>query len=283
MSTRPPRSARAKAALRAPSRLRAVRRARLTPASAAAAAVLALCLASVAVLATGGRGQRLAAAGRLAAETHLGSLGFAVRVIHLQGAAPPAQKEILRAVGVRFGEPILDLDMAAVRTRVETVGWVSRARVLRLLPDTLVVAVDQRPLLAVWEHAGKTTVIAADGRPVTEVNPARFSALPLVVGDGANVAARAILPLLAGRPRLTQKLDALVRVDARRWDLRLKDGTMIMLPADGEATALAMLDDLDQASRILDLGLARVDLRDPQMIVVRPRGGSAPVLTSGGV
>ena len=55
-------------------------------------------------------------------------------------------------------------------------------------------------------------------------------------------------------------------------------------PAKGERReALKALDGLDRASRILDLGLARVDLRDPEMVVVRPRGGAAPVLTSGGV
>jgi len=55
------------------------------------------------------------------------------------------------------------------------------------------------------------------------------------------------------------------------------------VPAQGEPAALRQLDALDRASRILDLGLARVDLRDPEMVVARPRGGAPPVLTSGGV
>lgn len=283
MSPRTSRPRPAGPAPRGPSKLRAVRSTRLTPASVVVAGLLVVALAAVVVLATGGRGQRLAAAGRAAAASHLASLGFAVQVVHLQGATPAAQAEILQAVGVRFGTPILTLDLAAVRARVERVGWVARARVVRLLPDTLVVAVDQRPLVAVWQHAGRATVIAADGRPVTKVDPGHFSTLPLVVGEGANLDAGAILPLVLSRPRLAQRLDALVRVDGRRWDVRLKDGTLVMLPGDGAAAALAQLDGLDKASRVLDLGLARVDLRDPQMIVVRPRGGSAPVLTSGGV
>ncbi len=273
----------ARPASRGTSKLRAARRVGLPPAVAIAAACLVLTLGVVVVLATGGRGQSLVRAAHGAIDSRFASLGYRLGVIHLQGASPAAQKEILKAAGLSFGAPILAVDLNDVRTRVERVGWVERARVVRLLPDTLVIAIDQRPLLAVWEHAGRAMVIADDGRVMTKIDPEHFTALPLIVGEGANLAARSILPAILARPRLARRLDTLVRVDGRRWDVRLKDGCLIMLPAENEEAALKALDGLDRASRILDLGLARVDLRDPEMVVVRPRGGAAPVLTSGGV
>ena len=281
-----PKSARPRPA-RAPSRgvskLRAAHGVGLSAPLAVAAASLILALGVVVVLATGGRGQRLVAAAHGAIDSRFASLGLRLGVIHLQGASPAAQAEILKAAALKPGQAILGLDLAAVRARVERVGWVERARVIRLLPDTLVIAVDERPLLAVWEHAGRTVVIATDGTVVTKVDPGHFAGLPLIVGDGANAAARNILPAVLARPRLAKRLDALVRVDDRRWDLRLKDGCLIQLPATGEETALKQLDDLDRASRILELGFARIDLRDPEMVAVRPQGGAAPVLTAGGV
>jgi cell division protein FtsQ len=39
--------------------------------------------------------------------------------------------------------------------------------------------------------------------------------------------------------------------------------------------ALIRLDLLDQTSRILDLGFTRIDLRDPQMVAVRPKENPA--------
>jgi len=234
-------------------------------------------------LATGNRGERVLAAGRGALDSHFASLGFQIGAVHLQGATPAARGEILAAAGLRQGQPILGLDLAAVRGRVEKVGWVRRARVIRLLPDTVVIAVDQRAMLAVWEHAGRTAVVDAAGTVVPEADPARFPGLPLIVGDGANAAAGAVLPAVFSRPRLRDRLEALVRVDDRRWDLRLKDGALIQLPADDPDQALIRLDQLDQKSRVLDLGLERVDLRDPQMVVVRPRPGAAAGLVSHGV
>jgi cell division protein FtsQ len=242
-----------------------------------------LLIGGVGVLATGGRGARIVAAVRDGTDRQLTDLGFGLAQIHLQGASPQAQREILQAAGLRRGAPVLTMDLDALRGRVEKVAWVKTARVIRLLPDTLVIAIEQRPLIAVWEHAGAIAVVAADGTVVANADPAHYAGLPLIVGDGANLAAAAIVPGVWARPGLRDRLEALVRVDGRRWDLRLKDGGLIQLPADGQDAALARLDDLDRKSRVLQLGLARIDLRDPDMVVVRPRENAAPVLASGGV
>jgi len=111
---------------------------------------------------------------------------------------------------------------------------------------------------------------------IPEADPARFTALPLVVGEGGAAHAPEILPVLAQRPRLIGQMDALVRVDDRRWDLRMKDGGLIQLPASGEESALMQLERLDQRSRILELGFERIDLRNPDVVAVRPRA-SAPL------
>jgi cell division protein FtsQ len=267
--------------VRGVSKLAAARQAGLPAGLASAAVLLAAALISVVVLATGGRGQELLATGDAAARTDLASLGFRVDAIHLQGATAAARKQIIAAADLHTGAPILSVDLAALRDRVRQVGWVSDARVFRMLPGTLVIAVDQRPLMAVWQHEGHFVVVADNGTPMPDVSPGRFGELPLIVGNGANEAAAAILPLIAARPRLAARTTSLVRVDGRRWNLALKDGGVVMLPAVGEATALARLDGLDRTSRILDLGFSRVDLRDPEMVVVRPRAG--PALAGGGV
>lgn len=239
-------------------------------------------LVAVVVLATDDRGARLIAISHGALDSRFASLGLSLAVVHLQGASAPAQVEIMQAAGLKAGTPIFDLDLNAVRARVEKVGWVERARVIRLLPDTVVISVVERPLMAVWQHAGRSMVVANDGAVVGAVDPARFPRLPLIVGEGANLAAHDLLPQVSARPGLATKVSAAVRVDQRRWDLRLQDGGVIQLPANDETTALKTLDGLEVKNRVLGLGLARIDLRDPEMVVVRPRGGAAPVTTMRG-
>jgi len=264
---------RAKAAVSAPARGRAAAPAPHGPSPklilAAAAALLVI--AGGVVLATGHRGEKIVTAVQTGVDGKFGQAGFRLRKVEIRGASAMATADIVKAAGVYKDQPLLGLDLKGLQKRVEAVGWVKDARIVRLLPDTLVISVVQRRQLAVWQHDGKTMVIDDHGLVIPEADPAKFAALPLVVGVGGGEAAPKILPLLAQRPKLMGRMDALVRVDDRRWDLRMKDGSLIQLPAVGEEEALMQLESLDQRSRILDLGFERIDLRNPDVVAVRPR------------
>ena len=258
-----------------PAKLAAARRSGLPPRVALAVAGAVVVLGLIAAVTPDHRLQRAFAATNMGLDRQLAGLGLKVGALTIQGAAPMAEPDIVRAAGVYRDQPILGVDLDAVRRNVENVGWVKSARVVRMLPDTLVIAVTPRSTLAVWQHAGHAGVIDSEGHVIAEADARRFPDLPLVVGEGANDQAAAILPVVRAHPRVMEHLDALVRVDDRRWDLRLKDGGLIQLPATGEDSALIQLDELEQKSRVLELGFARIDLRDPELVAVRPREAPA--------
>lgn len=201
----------------------------------------------------------------------LAPLGFRLARVEVEGAPEMAKGDILRAANLEKDTPIVGIDLETVRQRVLAAGWADDVKVARLLPDTLIIAVTPRRAMAVWQHQGVSRVVDAQGRAIGGADPGRFPDLPLVVGEGAAEEAHVILPLLRQRPALMQRVDALIRVDARRWDLRLKDGSLIQLPAVGEDQALGALDKLEQQQRVLSLGFERIDLRDPETLVVRPK------------
>ncbi|WP_194943506.1 cell division protein FtsQ/DivIB [Brevundimonas sp. SPF441] len=254
-----------------PGKMAAIGRVDISPRT----AVIALgagALLLVGVLATGARAERIGASVSHGLDNVTAGMGLTLKRVHITGASPEAEPAIQRALGLYSGQPITGLDLDAIRTRVQGVGWVKEARVVRLLPDTLIVEVKEHDRLAVWQEAGQIKVIDNRGQVIDGADARRYPTLPLVVGKGADVAAGEILPLLAQRPRLMGMVDALVRVDERRWDLRLKDGSLIQLPATEQEAALIRLDALDQRERLLDLGFARVDLRTPDEVAVRPAG-----------
>lgn len=260
----------------------------ISPKVAFSAAAIVVAAGLVVTFATGGRGQALVGAASRSLDARVAGLGFKVKQVRLEGVSAPAEADVRRALGDVDKSSILALDLNQIRAQVEQVGWVKSARVIRLLPDTLLIRAVERPRLAVWQRQGVVNVVDADGRVIPEAAAGQFTDLPLVVGDGANVAAGATLPLLESRPHLMQQIEALVRVDGRRWDLRLRDGSLIQLPAEHEDQALIELDQMEREQRILELGFARVDLRVPDAPAVRPRGkdevapgGLAP--TGGGI
>lgn len=278
--SRPPSKSKAKGAVRrgqgsAPARkLHALGGVGLSPGTTGVAVAAVLLAAGSLVLFTGGRAQALALAANHAVDEAMAHAGFGLARVHVEGASPESLAAIRAKLGLWRGEPLTRLDLGAVKASVEQVGWVKDVKVMRLLPDTLVIAVTERERLAVWQHGGQASVVDTTGQVIAEADASRFAKLPLVVGDGANEAAPAILQLVRQRPALLRRLEALVRVDGRRWDLRLGDGSLVQLPAKGEEAALIQLDRLDHEQRLLELGFARIDLRDPEMIAVRPRQGA---------
>ncbi len=255
----------------------------LQPKVAMGAAAVILCGGVALMLATGGRARALTTDVQADVANGLARAGFRVSSVVVEGASRFSAPYIVKAADIAHDAPLMGLDLQDVRRKVEQVGWVKSVRILRLLPDTVVLAVSERPRLAVWQVHGQSRVIDPEGDVIPEADPGLFVDLPLVVGEGAPQAAGVLLPELQARPRLTARLEAAVRVDARRWDLRLKDGSLIQLPAVGQDAALIQLDELDQKDRLLDLGFERIDLRDPEMVVVRPRapaGAPAPTPVS---
>lgn len=226
----------------------------------------------IGVLATGARGERLAQGFGDTIDSMTVGAGFGLRRVKIEGASAEARPAIQNAIQLQAGQAILPIDLDAVQAQVKSVGWVEDVQVVRLLPDTLLVRVVEHDRLAVWQLDGVNRVIDSKGRVITGAHAGRYPNLPLVVGKGADEAAGAILPLLAERPRLMSRIDAVIRVDERRWNLRLKDGSLIQLPALGQDAALIKLDALDQRERLLDLGFSRVDLRTPEEVALQLPG-----------
>lgn len=255
-----------------PGKLTAIGRLDLTP-RAVIASLAAGALVLTLVLATGARAERIGRSMSEGVDAVTVGMGLKLRRVHITGASAEATPAVQRALDLQAGQPITSLDLDALRRQVEDVSWVSRARVVRLLPDTLIVEVVEHDRLAVWQTGGHSYVIDGNGRVIPGADAGRYPRLPLVVGRGAEQAAAEVLPLIAERPRLAGRVDALVRVDERRWDLRLKDGSLIQLPATDQEAALIQLDALDQRERLLELPFARVDMRTPGEVVVRPAAG----------
>ena len=260
----------------APAKLRAAEGVGLSAHHALVAACCVLVLALAVALATGGRAARMSAAANAAVGSRFASLGFKLKAVRVQGASKLATADILKTANVYRDMPLLSMDLDKLQADVQTVGWVKSVRIIRLLPDTLVLQVVERPQVAIWQDAGYTRVIDDKGEVIPEADARMFARLPLVVGDGANDHAAQILAAVSRRPGLMSRVEAMIRVDNRRWDLRLKDGSLIQLPGSGLDAALISLEQLEVKSRILELGFERVDLRNPDLVTVRPRAAPAP-------
>ena len=197
--------------------------------------------------------------------------GMRVNDILIEGRANTPEPILRAALGVSKGDPIIGFSLELARTRIEKLTWVAHATVERRLPGTIVVALTERRPFAVWQYQMKDTLIDRDGNPVTNEDLSKYENLPLIVGEGAPQAARALLDLLTDRPVIQARMMAAIRIGERRWNLRLKNHTDVMLPEGHEKEALDRLLDLHQTSSLLDRPLAAIDMRLPDRLVLRPQ------------
>jgi cell division protein FtsQ len=197
--------------------------------------------------------------------------GFGVKRITVEGQQHITDAELTRALGAGPGSFMLAFDTDAAKQRLEQVPWVKHAQVMRLLPSTLQVVIEERVPFAVWQSEGKTYVVDADGTVLAPAARAAYANLPLVVGEGANKNAAELLVTLKPFDAIAKQTIAALRVGDRRWTLKLSSNIDVMLPDDGVSDALKTLVDLDHERGLLEREIAAVDLRLADRVSVRIR------------
>jgi cell division protein FtsQ len=246
------------------------------------------------------RNLHLPAATNAAATTHHGfglaslaaDAGFRIENVEVVGARTTDPAALAAAIGVRAGEPSLGISLSDIRARVAALGPVQTATVERVLPGTLIVRVTERGAYAIWQTGGNGApltfqLIDKAGNVIADQDAAaakrREPGLLLLVGANAPANAQTLLEALAAQPAVQARTAAAERIDGLRWNLILKNQTVVKLPIENMDGALAELSTLQRSMSLLDRPVEVIDLRIPGRLVVRPYPASvdAPAASPG--
>lgn len=205
--------------------------------------------------------------------------GFRVEDITVSGRGRTPATDILAALGVRQGAPILSLDIERIKDRLELLPSVRVAAVERRLPDQVHLAIIERTPVAIWQNNGAHTLVDKDGRLIPG-SVAGFEELPVVVGDGAPAHASELLAMLAAEPTIAPRVKAAQRVGNRRWNLILDDmakGLEVRLPEENPETALHLLADMEKERGLSTRQVTMVDLRAPDRLILKSERPQLPL------
>lgn len=131
---------------------------------------------------------------------------FNAREVIVTGVDHTSRAEVLHAAGITPERNVLSIDCEVAAKAIETLPWVSRARVTRRLPGHVEVTVEERAAVALVS-AGGMYLVAGDGTLFKRAVPSDPSDLPVITGvdrneferdpAGAREAVRDALALLA--------------------------------------------------------------------------------------
>lgn len=195
-------------------------------------------------------------------------MGFSVKRISVEGISEISEIDVLTRLDLGEAKSLFALDIVHARESLRKLAWVKDVVVSKSYPDQLIVRINERKPFAIWQNGNALSLIEHDGQFIDSFD-ARFSELPLLVGEGADAQGSEILYLVEKVDLLKDQVKAYVRIANRRWDLRLKNGVVIKLPDEGAANALRSLVKIDKAHGLLSRDIEVVDLRLGDRMVVQ--------------
>ncbi|MCB9963485.1 MAG: FtsQ-type POTRA domain-containing protein [Rhodospirillales bacterium] len=201
--------------------------------------------------------------------------GFRVENILIEGRYH-TDPELLKAIlNTEQGDPLLDFDPAAIQPLIEKISWVKKASVLRRLPDTIHIILEERVPFALWQNDSKVVVIDRDGVVLTDQMQDEFQDLLLLTGDQAPRHAAELIDLLHAEPLIFDQIEAAIFIGNRRWDLKLKNGMTVRLPEQDMGLALRRLAEATETEFLLSKDIQTIDLREADRMIVESQALSS--------
>jgi cell division protein FtsQ len=206
-----------------------------------------------------------------------------VRHVEVRGAGHTPVAEVLAAVHLQRGHPMVDVNTASLGRRLAALPWVASASVSRHWPSTVDIRLHERtPVAVVPAAGGQTAVVDQTGR-VLAVGPSAAavgSGLPTVKGlDAPPAAGVTIGPEMPAHAALGVAASLPASLRPRLADITVTNGGEVDAAVGSTVVFIGSPADLPAKFLALTTLLQRVDLKG--VAVIDLRVPAAPVLTHG--
>lgn len=200
---------------------------------------------------------------------------FRVTLLSINGASPSLAEDIRKTLSLDFPLSSFDLNLPLMKADLQALSAVRNAQLRVAADGVLQVDIEERLPELIWQTRDAFLLIDGDGVVIDDLATRPISEpLPLVGGEGADLAAREALTLIRISAPLADQLRGFVRVGERRWDVILSDGRRIMLPEENPSFALDRVIALHQAQDILNRDILSIDMRRPDRPTLRLSAGA---------
>ncbi len=192
---------------------------------------------------------------------------FMINVASVDGASDELTHDIREIMPLDFPVSYFDLDIKYLHKVLNDIPAVASAAIKITVSGVLQIDISERTPAFIWRKENVISVIDENGNFIRMAKSRlEYPELPLVIGEGANLAISDISTLIENNQHFLDQVRAFVRVGERRWDLVLDNKLRIMLPQREFLAAFDRLMLMDQASSLFSSKLSSIDMR----LVERP-------------
>ena len=192
---------------------------------------------------------------------------FGVHTVVVTGERRLTEQQVLAAAKVGSGTPLLQLDTAAIRSRVEALPDIASATVTTSFPSTVRISVTERVPVGVVKRGGQYALVDRTGDQfrTTKARPEHLPLLVVPQGTDARTTGGAVATVAAALPtRLLARIESVQALDPRAITLVLHDGRVVQW-GDADRSGLKAKVLLALVSR----PSTQIDVSDPEQPVTR--------------
>lgn len=188
--------------------------------------------------------------------------GFRLEKVIIDGQQNVTTDKVITAINADTGTPIFDIDIYAVKERLEQNSWIRNVVIERRLPNTIYVGILERKPIAIWQLNKRLYLIDNEGIVLHTDKVSAFSSLLHLVGQGANLHANQLILTISSEPNLASKIVSAVRYGNRRWNLIFQENIVVKMPESDFNQAWQYLVKLFQSDKFFNQKYKVLDLRD---------------------
>lgn len=196
--------------------------------------------------------------------------GFKVDQIYLEGREHANKDMVSAAIGIKPGMPILSLSLHEIQMRLEKIPEVHHATVIRELPGAVRITLEERVPAVLWQVNGQHYLMDKEGQKLDRKKYVLSEPLPVVVGQDAPTHLKELLALFEAAPEMKPDVVAAIRVGERRWNVKLANDVVVMLPEEGAQAAWQRFAGLVKNEALLSKAVRQVDMRMEDRVFITP-------------
>lgn len=198
--------------------------------------------------------------------------GFTIDDVVVQGRKRTSVAEVAEATNLTRKDNIIEVDVYAIKERLENLPWVKKAIVKKsYLPNVVSIALFEKKVSSLWQLDERFHPIDEDGNVIDAVYTPDKPIL-LIVGEGAPENINGLMAIIKKDNGIFKRIKVANYISKRRWNLVLDDireGITIKLPENDPGKAWKKLLKLNTTKGILKRKLTIIDLRLSDKVVVK--------------
>ena len=198
---------------------------------------------------------------------------FEVKDIRINGTEKTNPDELRQILTPNLNN-LISFDKDHAKSLLEQVGWVKRANIKKIYPNTLIINIIETDPFAIYYDNQNNYLIDIDGQIISS-NPDIdvYKNLLIVRGEGAKTKLNEIIKEInIYFPDVRNQINELELIEKRRWNLFLSGNLLIKLPDTDVKESLNNLKKLFEDKQVLESNIIEVDLRIKGRAVIKVDG-----------